>query len=77
MLETGYSESWDMLLEDQAIWSEGTGYQVSFVILVKVGRPNAAGAVTAKCSVAMFDLNGLSRVFTKVMNLFSNTISSS
>lgn len=66
VLETGYSESWEMLLEDQGIWSEGTGYKVSIVILVKIATPNAAGATTAKCSVTMFDQNGITRVYDEV-----------
>lgn len=73
VLETGYSESWNMLLEDQEIWSEGTGYEVSIVILVKIARPNTAGAVTAKCSVTMFDQNGPARVFTEVI-MFSKSL---
>lgn len=57
-----------MLLEDQGIWSDGTGYEVSIVIVVKITRPSAAGAVSAERSVTMFDQNGTARVFNEVLS---------
>lgn len=74
VLETGYSESWDMLLQDQGIWSEGTGFAVFIVKLIKIERPNAAGTVRAKCSVTMVNPNGSSRLFTKVIILLSTSL---
>ena len=43
----------------------------------QVARPIAAGAVTAKCSVTMFDQNGIAKVFNEVLMLFSKSLQTS
>lgn len=40
----------------------------------QVARSIAAGAVTAKRSVTMFDQNGIARVFNEVLMLFSKSL---
>lgn len=68
----GYATS-----RDQGILSEGTGFAVLFVILLSIESTNAAGTVTAKCSVTMFNPNRSSRVFTEVIILLSTSLRSS
>lgn len=66
LLETGLSESFSMLMADQEIWSEGTNYSISIIILVKIYKPNAEGVVTAKCTVTMYGSSGPTSVFAEV-----------
>lgn len=65
MLETGFSESFPMLMADQEIWSEGTNYSISIIILVKIYKPNAEGVVTAKCTVTMHKSSSPTSVFAE------------
>ncbi len=55
VLEAGWSESWPKLCEDRCLWSEGSGFNVKLVILVKVSQPDPSGVVHSKVEITSYD----------------------
>lgn len=53
VLESGWSETWSDLTADKILWSEGSGYKVNTVILIKMMRP-VANRVKVKMEVSTY-----------------------
>ena len=66
VLESGWSESWERLCHDRDLWSEGSGYAVQIMILVKMYRPNSQGVVRGKLEITSYNTQGLVDTFAEV-----------
>jgi hypothetical protein len=66
VLESGWSESWERLCNDRQLWSEGSGYAIQLIILVKMYRPNSQGLVHGKLEITSYNTQGLVSTFVEV-----------
>lgn len=68
ILEAGYTESWQNLVNDRELWSTGSGFQVNIIILVKIYQPSVDRRIKAKTEVATYSRQDLLSLVSEVGN---------
>ncbi len=66
ILEAGYKESWQNLVNDRELWSTGSGFQINIIILVKIYQPSIDRKIKAKIEVATYSRQGLVSLVSEV-----------
>ena len=68
ILEAGYTETWQHLVNDRELWSTGSGFQVNIILLVKIYQPSVDRRIKAKIEVATYSRQGLLSLVSEVGN---------
>ncbi|MCJ1348895.1 hypothetical protein MMC31_007128 [Peltigera leucophlebia] len=67
ILEAGYAETWQHLVNDRELWSAGSGFQVNVIILVKIYQPSVDRRIKAKIEVATYSRQGLLNLVSEIL----------